>query len=69
METLSSGPLRCYLEFSGTSSSWWYPHGNLIMSSTWIFDRRYGYYAARFGGAAKVLTKLLRSSFYSNSAE
>ena len=25
------------------------------MSSTWIFDRRYGYYEVRYGGNAKVL--------------
>ena len=25
------------------------------MSSTWIFDLRYGYYEVRFGGTAKVL--------------
>ena len=27
----------------------------VIMSSTWIFDPRYGYYEVRFGGTAKVL--------------
>ena len=30
-------------------------YGNLIMSSTWIFARRYWYYAARFGGTARLL--------------
>ena len=25
------------------------------MSSTWIFDPRYGYYEVRFGGTSKVL--------------
>ena len=45
------------------------------MSSTWIFDPRYGYYEVRFEGTAQVLrrycagtTKLLRGSFYSNLA-
>ena len=41
-------------------------------TSSWVkhrfFDRRYGYYAARFGGTAKVLQKLLRGSFYCNLA-
>ena len=33
------------------------PHGNLIISSTWIVDPRYGYYEVRFGGTAKVLQR------------
>ena len=43
----------------------WEPHHEY---STWIFDRRYGYYAASFGGTARLNTKLLRGSFYSNLA-
>ena len=39
------------------------PHGNLIMSSTWIFDRRYGYYAARFGGTARLLQSYFAVAF------
>ena len=33
------------------------------MSSIWIFDRRYGYYAARFGGTAKVLQSYFAVAF------
>ena len=37
--------------------------GNLIMSSTWIFDLQYGYYEVRFGGTAKVLQSYFAVAF------
>ena len=33
------------------------------MSSTWIFDPRYGYYEVRFGGTAKVLQSYFAVAF------
>ena len=33
------------------------------MSSTWIFDSRYGYYEVRFGGTAKVLQSYFAVAF------
>ena len=38
-------------------------YGNLIMSSTWIFDQRYGYYAGRFGGTARLLQSYFAVAF------